>query len=319
MPRTQLATVNRGLPTPAPPSVGDIVNTFLRSRTPNTREAYRVDLAMFQSYVEALTPLDAVKYLLALDVGGAFTLVTQYKADLRERGLSPATVNRRLATLRSLVKFFRAAGVVTWALEVENLKSEPYRDTRGPGRDAVGAMLGYLRGREGPKAIRDVALIRLLYDRGLRRGEVAALDVADVDLDAFAVAVLGKGRLEREPLTLAEPTVEALRHWLAVRGDDPGPLFTNFDRARSVKPGNAGRLTGGGIYKVVTALGRRVGVKTRPHGLRHTAITEAGKLRGALGAAALGRHKRLDVTQRYLDNLADLGGDATRAVAATVG
>jgi integrase/recombinase XerC len=274
-----------------------------------------VDLAAFQGYIGAAEPLDAVKHLLGLGAGGAFTLVTGYKADLRERGLSPATVNRRLATLRSLVKFFRAAGVVTWSLEVENLKSEPYRDTRGPGRDAVNAILAYLKRREGPKAIRDTALIYLLGPpQALRRGEVARLDLADVDLAGRTVTIIGKGRLEPEAYTLAEPTAEALRRWLAVRGDDEGALFINYDRARK-----GGRLTGGGIYKVVVALGRKVGVNTRPHGLRHTAITEAGKLRGALGAAALGRHKDLNVTQRYLDNIKDGYGDAARAVAATVG
>jgi integrase/recombinase XerC len=307
-----LATVNGAELAAA--DVAARIETFLKDLAASSRKAYAGDLAAFQRYLGASSPLDAVKHLLTLGPGGAFDLVTQYKGDLRDRGLSPATVNRRLATLRSAVKYFRAAGLIAWELGVKNLKSEPYRDTRGPGRDAVAAMLTYLKKRTGPKATRDAALIRLLYDRALRRGEVAALDVAAVDLDAPAVAVVGKGRLEPERLTLAEPTAEALRCWLAVRGDAPGPLFLNFDRE-----GKGGRLTGGGIYAVVSALGRAVGVNTRPHGLRHTAITEAAKLRGAVGAAALGRHRDLNVTQRYLDNLADFGGEVTRAVAATVG
>jgi integrase/recombinase XerC len=122
------------------------------------------------------------------------------------------------------------------------------------------------------KAKRDRAAVRLLYDLALRRGEVVALDLEDVDLEAGRVAVLRKGKREKNLLSLPEPTKDALREWVAVRGSEPGPLFTNFDRA-----GKGGRLTGTSLYRIVRDLGLEAGIKVRPHGLRHTGITEAVK------------------------------------------
>lgn len=127
--------------------------------------------------------------------------------------------------------------------------------------------------RGDKKALRDRAVLRLLYDLGLRRSEVVGLDVDDLDLDAGTVAVLGKGRTQKSSLTLPGPTKEAIRQWLELRGMELGPLFINFDRARK-----GCRLTGTSLYRIVRSLGEQVGLRVRPHGLRHTAITEACKL-----------------------------------------
>ena len=56
-------------------------------------------------------------------------------------GLQPATINRRLATLRSLVKFANTLGLVSWTLSVENLPVLPYRDTDGPDRSSAFGLL----------------------------------------------------------------------------------------------------------------------------------------------------------------------------------
>ena len=57
------------------------------------------------------------------------------KADLLKRGLATATIARRLAALRSMVKLARALGRIAWTLDIAGPKAEPYRDTRGPGLD----------------------------------------------------------------------------------------------------------------------------------------------------------------------------------------
>jgi ribonuclease I len=57
------------------------------------------------------------------------------------RRLQAATINRRLAALRSLVKLATTLGLVSWTLAVENLKAQAYRDTRGPSLDAYKALL----------------------------------------------------------------------------------------------------------------------------------------------------------------------------------
>jgi len=193
------------------------------------------------------------------------------------------------------------------------LRVEAYRDTRGPGPDGFRKLLARLNGRQDFAALRDRALLRLLYDLALRRGEVVGLDREDVDLVTGTVAVLGKGRREKVLLTLPGPTRRALAAWLAVRGEGPGPLFT------ALAPGRKGRrLSGAGLYLIVRHLGEEVGVRVRPHMLRHSAIT------AALDATAgdvrrvqrYSRHRKLDTLLVYDDRRKDQAGDVARLVAA---
>lgn len=295
-------------------AAAQLVEAFLAGRKATTLQAYRQDLEDFRAFVGTATSADAAAVLLAHGHGAANGLGLAYRAALVDRGLSPATVNRRLAALRSLVALARTLGLVPWRLEVANVKSEAYRDTRGPGRVGVRALLDELDERLDAKAVRDRALVRLLYDLALRRGEVVALDVADVNLEAGTVAVVGKGRTERVRLTLPEPTVAALAAWLEVRGVESGPLFVNFDRA-----GKGGRLTGRSVGRVVAELGAAVGLTVRPHGLRHAAITDALDRTGdARRVQRFSRHAKLETLLRYDDNRQDLGGEVARLVAAAV-
>lgn len=295
------------------PSVSRLVEAFLSGRNERTLEAYRRDLEDFRSFTQAPAADEAARLLLAHGAGSGNELVLRYRASLMERGLAAATVNRRLAAVRSLVKLARTVGLVSWALEVPSVKAEAYRDTRGPGRDGFRRLLEAAGRRRDGKAVRDRALLRLLHDLALRRGEVAHLDLEDLDLEAGTVAVLGKGRTAKVRLTLPDPTKDALRSWLEVRGTEAGPLFVNFDRA-----GKGARLTGRSLHRLVRDLGRRVGLAVRPHGLRHAAITEALDLMGGnvRAVARFSRHRDLRVLNVYDDNRADLGGEVARLVAA---
>src|SRR5664280_344899 len=247
-----------------------IVETFLSGRSPRTLEAYRQDLGDFARFLGAASAEEASRLFMAGGKGKANETAHAYRASLLDRGLAPATVNRRLAAVRSLVKVARLFGLVDFVVEVQSVKSQAYRDTKGPGRIGVRRLLDELETRTGEKATRDRALVRLLYDLGLRRGEAVALDLEDVDLQAGAFPIIAQGRQERETLTLPEQTKAALGPWIAVRGAEPGPLFVNFDRAAK-----GSRLTGRSVARVLAALGDSVGLVVRPHGLRHAAVTEA--------------------------------------------
>src|SRR5207253_11153764 len=109
----------------------------------------------------------AAAFLLARGAGEANHLALTYKAHLLERKLTAATINRRLAALRSMVKLARTLGMISWTLEVESMKAEAYRDTRGPGRGGIMALLDALAGRTDAKGIRDRAILRCLFDLGL--------------------------------------------------------------------------------------------------------------------------------------------------------
>jgi integrase/recombinase XerC len=293
-----------------------LLRAFLNGRKAETITAYRQDLEDFQAFIQAPSLEQAASLLLARGPGEANALALDYKAHLMDRELAANTINRRLTALRSLVKLGRTLGVVSWTIEVQSVRADPYRDTRGPGRAGFRDMLDSLAKRKDPKSMRDRALLRCLFDLGLRRAEVLRLDLEDLDMEAGTVAVLGKGRTSKMKLTLPPETKKTLEAWIGVRGLGPGPLFCSMNRA---KPG-AGRLTAIGLYGMVRELGRRLGFKVWPHGLRHAAITEALDLTGGNVRAVqrFSRHRDVRVLERYDDNRRDLGGEVAKQVAASV-
>ena len=105
------------------------------------------------------------------------------------------------------------------------------------------------------------------------------------------------GRFEKETLALPEPTAKALGEWIEVSGMTEGPLFVNFDRA---KKGN--RLTGSAVYHVIRRLGQEIGVTTRPHGLRHSAITACVEQFPLTDVQKFSRHKKIETVAVYADN-----------------
>lgn len=276
----------------------DLVRAFLSGRNERTLKAYSQDLADFQAFVGESSMEAAARVLLANGHGPANATALAYKAHLVERGLQSATVNRRLAALRSLVQLARIMGLVPWHLEVRNVKSEPFRDTRGPGKQGFRALLQELEGKRSAKAVRDRCALRLLYDLALRCGEVVSLDVEDVNIAQATLNVRGKGRTSKQALSIPEATRSALKAWLEVRRQEPGPLFTNFDRAKKGK-----RLTGVSLYRVVRRLGERAGLRARPHGLRHAGITEACK---AAQANGIGLEEVLDFSRHSRKSIAIL-------------
>lgn len=293
----------------------DLVDAFLSGKSKRTLKAYGQDLEDFRSFVGVPTLDEAARVLLGNGHGRGNALAHAYRTHLMERGLSPATVNRRLAALRSMVKLAKVQGIVPWTLDVSSVKAESYRDTRGPGVNGVQALMVEAQKGTRDRAVRDYAILRLLYDLALRRGEVVSLDVEDVDLERGTLSVLGKGRTQKRLLSIPEPTRAALGSWLDLRGTDEGPLFVNFDRA-----GKGGRLTGTSVYRLVRDLGRKVGLKTRPHGLRHTSVTEAVKAAQAKGYGLeevldFSRHANVKTLMVYRDRERNLQGELASLVA----
>jgi len=293
-----------------------LLTAFLAGRSPATLRAYQQDVNDFTRFTGANSTDAAAALLLARGPGPANELALLYRAHLQGRGLSPATVNRRLAALRSLIKLARTLGLVNWSLDVEGLRSEAYRDTRGPGTAGYRQLLAHLDGKTDPRSLRDRAIVRLLYDLGLRRAEVCRLDLADFSPDGPALLVLGKGRSEKARLTLPPVTAAAIAGWLAVRpAAEAAALFVRVDR-----PGG-GRLDGSTIYRVVRQLGEAAGVRVRPHGLRHSSITRVLDLSGGDVRAAqrFSRHRDVRVLERYDDSREDLAGQLARRLAEDAG
>lgn len=285
----------------------DVLQQLLADkRSANTKRAYEKDVNdFFKEMTGSVATTDSVLEFLHLERQKAVHIVLKYKAKLMNRGLKEATVNRRLAALKSLVAMGRKLGVCDYSLEdVKGEKVQKYRDTTGIDAEAFSRVL-QVCDRSTLKGKRDYALLRLLWGNALRRNEVSQLNIGDFDPDSKTLRVLGKGKgTQSETIDLGAATVEALASWLdASRGTRPdnAPLFISLDFANS-----GHRLTGDGIRKIVVKLCTKAGIKKAmsPHRIRHSAITAAldatdGNVRKV---QKLSRHRQLDTLMIYDDN-----------------
>lgn len=242
------------------------------------------------------------------------------------RGLAPATVNLRLTVLRGLVRKARQAGLVDWELDVPGLPSEHVHDVRGPGMDALRRVLEAAKKDNQPADKRNYAIVRVFAETGLRRRELAGLDLNDVETgDSPALWILAKGRRQKERVGISRKCAEAIEAWIRVRpGCRATALFTNLI------PGRYGRISPTAVYDLVVVLGKKAGIRkvrgknrVHPHALRHTVFTEAGREvnrsgRGVETLMKFTRHKDSRVAQGYLDASDEAAGSIGRAVASAL-
>lgn len=274
-------------------------------RSPNTRRAYEKDIADFIRTMTGQPVMpDTLLEFLHLEEKQAIAVVLKYKAKLIQKGLKEATVNRRIAAIKSVVETGRKVGVCAYTLkEIKGEKVRGYRDTTGIEPQLFQRVLNGCD-RQTLMGKRDYALMRLLWANALRRNEVSQLNVGDFDPEDQKLQILGKGRgTQTELVDLDTLTVDAIATWLSVCGQPQpnAPLFTSLDFAN---PGH--RLTGDGIRKIVVRLCEKAGIKKQmsPHRIRHSAITAAldatdGNVRKV---QKLSRHRKLDTLMVYDDN-----------------
>lgn len=289
---------------PPPRALASILRNFphlygvwLQSLSENTRRAYRRDLKGFLVWRDLPDEKALAEGFSQMHGSEGNMLALEWQNELVARKLSPASVNRTMAALKSFVKLLRMNGLVSWAIEIPKRRAKAYKDTKGCGADVVLSTIQRLSQDPSPAGARDEALIRILWGLGLRRGEVAQLDLAHVDFRAKKLTILGKGRHEPERLELTPKMLEALKRWIGHRGTKPGALFRNFSRS-----GNAQRLTDQGVWRIT----RRHGLG-RAHGVRHASITQALEKTGGDVRTAMrfSRHKDLNTLMIYDDNRRD--------------
>jgi integrase/recombinase XerD len=240
---------------------------FERGLSRNTLDAYRSDLLQFGSHlrecdVDVLSAghAELAGFLDALAAG------TDDRAASR-----PATLQRKAACLRSFYRHLRRESVIT---------HDPTADLRAPrksqklpkvlSRGDVDKLLRAPKGTE-PGALRDRALLELMYACGLRASEAIDLEVGDLDLQAGVLRARGKGSKERL-VPVGREAIAAVRLYLQ-RGR---PLLTASTDARHLFVNRRGTgLTRQGLYKIVQRHARAVGLEDRmsPHTLRHTFAT----------------------------------------------
>lgn len=287
-------------------------------RSPNTRDAYEKDLKDFFVTMTGQPPNPAlVAHFLQLDRFSAIALVLKYKQRLVEKNLKEATINRRLAAIKALVRY--AVKIGKCAISLSDIKSEkvtPYRDTTGISPDAFKKMLA-VPDRDTLKGKRDYAILRLLWDNALRRSEVAQANILDLDEYAKTLNILGKGKgTQKQAISLSNAAVLALQDWLVARGElnKKQPLFVALDPSSYGK-----RLSTTSIYKIVQATATAAGItKTiSPHRIRHSSVTAAldatnGDVRRV---QKLSRHANLNTLMIYDDNRLNHQGEITDLLA----
>lgn len=292
-----------------------LLSAFLAGRGPHTVDAYQRDLTDFCIYLrrammgpsenpigQGVPQADALRWYFRQPPGRANELALHYRHDLLSRGRSTSTTARRLSVIKSLAKYGRMTGLITFAIETPSVRIEKTRDTRGPQLETIRAMLAVAARQPDPIGSRDVAVMRLAFDLALRIGELVRLDVADLNLKHGTVWIFGKGRRAKELVTMPPACVEAVRAWLNVRGSKPGPLLLSYSRSKA----KDGRLVTRGIYRIIRDLGAAAGEHVRPHGIRHTAITQAIDAAAEQGLSIdvvrqFSRHRSLNTLMIYRD------------------
>ncbi len=282
---------------------------FERGLSRNTLEAYRSDLLQLGTHLQK-TGGDALTLGHAELADFVATLAT---GNEDRPPVKPATLQRKVACLRSFYRHLRRQDL---------LRDDPTVHLRAPkqarklpqvlSRDEVARLLEQPKGTE-PAALRDRALLELMYACGLRASEATGLEVSDVDLEAGILRARGKGSKERL-VPIGSAAGRALTAYLQ-RGrprlaDDRLQAFLFLNHR------GAG-LTRQGLYKIVQRHARSAGLasKMSPHTLRHTFATHL--LAGGCDLRSLQEmlgHADIATTQLYThlsaDRLKDVYFDA---------
>jgi integrase/recombinase XerC len=251
-----------------------------RGASPHTVRAYRKDLELFFDKAPE---------------GAGMGEVREFLAGEMRKGRARSTASRRLSALRSFYRYLYREGLAR--SNPAKLVASPKLPGKLPRFLTVDEIFSLVEKPEGLGilAARDRAILELLYSSGLRVGELAGLDVNDLDIEEGLVKVRGKGRKERM-VPVGSKAVDAVKSYVVERmlgkKNDPA-LFLN----RSGR-----RLTERSVRRIVLKYARMLalGGKVSPHTIRHTFATHL--LHGGADLRVIQEllgHSSLSTTQKY--------------------
>jgi integrase/recombinase XerD len=226
-----------------------------RGLAASTVEAYRRDLSQYAAHLGGATPSEAE--------------VSAFVAALHDRGLSPATVARRIAAIRGFHRFLVQEEIA--ATDPTRLIDTPRRPKALPKALSVEDTLALLDSVDASttKGRRDRALLEFLYATGARVAEAVGVDELDLDLEEGTALLTGKGDRQRL-VPLGGVARRAIEAWLPDRASlrkrgAGSAVFLNM---------RGGRLTRQGAWGIVRNAARKAGLgAVSPHILRHSAAT----------------------------------------------
>ncbi|MDO6473081.1 tyrosine-type recombinase/integrase [Maribacter sp. 1_MG-2023] len=260
----------------------------------HTTKAYENDILEFSAFCLSnydLSDIDIVEY----------NIVRFWIVDLSERKINNRSINRKISSLKAYFKFLQKIEVTEInplskhrALKTAKKVEIPFSELE------MENVLSQIEYKEDFEGIRDELLIHVLYVTGMRRAEVIALKVSDVDFETMTIKVLGKRNKERIIPMLAETKEKFIQYLLDRKRlnevvDDKFMFLT--------KSGN--KLYETLVYRLIKKYFREVSskVKTSPHILRHTFATHLLNKGADLNAVKeLLGHSSLASTQVYTHN-----------------
>jgi len=195
---------------------------------------------------------------------------------LSDEGKSPATINVYLSALKGVAKEAWRKKLIDvesyqHIKEIKRIKGTRSIKGRALDLDELNALIDYCMAQDGVIAMRDAAVVALVYGAGLRRHEAAGLLLSDLNLHEGTIKVLGKGNKERIN-ALHDRNLDIIQTWLDERGLAPGPLFL---RARKGNRLVNEPISGQTIYDIIIRRYKETGLKRlTPHDLRRTFATK---------------------------------------------
>ncbi len=259
----------------------DEINKFLeyleidRSCSPLTIRNYRLYLNRFAAWLEANYPGTGVSNL-SLDMVQKYRV---YLAHLTEKNLPLAKITQtyHIIILRAFLGYLERQEIKSLAPQrIELPKRDQERLIKFLDSDQVERLLNQPHG-ETPQAMRDKAILEMLFSTGLRVSELVSLNKDQINLDRREFGVIGKGRKARV-VYLSQRAADWLKKYLGTRQDFYKPLFIRYGGKKS-DPGRDGetlRLTSRSVERILEKYVNkaRLPVKATPHTLRHSFATD---------------------------------------------
>ncbi|MEY5046845.1 MAG: integrase [Bacteroidota bacterium] len=237
---------------------------------------------------------------LAIEAVG-YQILRSWVVELAEADLNNKSINRKIATVRSLYKFLQLKGIIT--NNPTKLLKSPKIEKRLPDtieQKSLFQLLSELQFDEDFSGIRDKLLIEMFYGTGMRLSELIELNHADISINNQQVKVLGKGNKERF-IPLHQSLILLIKNYLDVKNNlfscNPSQSFFVTDTGKQLYPMFVYRK----VYHYLTLVTPKE--KRSPHVLRHsfaTHLLDAGADLNAI-KEMLG-HSSLAATQVYTHN-----------------
>ncbi|UMY65744.1 MULTISPECIES: tyrosine-type recombinase/integrase [unclassified Flavobacterium] len=270
-----------------------------RHYSPHTVLAYTSDLDVFSVFLRAEYGQETLQDVV-------YPQVRTWIVRLVEEGLSPYSVNRKVASLKAFYKFLlRSRQIEVSPLQQHKSLKTPKQVQLPFSEKEMEEVLKDIRYPEGFDGVRDKLIVELLYTTGIRRAELIHIRTANVDLDGRMLKVLGKRNKERL-IPLLPSVVSSIRHYLVAKAAlesvaDQGYLFVT---KKGIK------VSESLVYRLIKYYFSDVSgkVKKSPHILRHTFATHLLNNGADLNSVKeLLGHSSLASTQVYTHNsLAEL-------------